>query len=353
MRLIIITAVTALGEASNVPISDWMSELDDSIEIRNIPIIPGTHNSGTARAGAFYFGAYQVARQQKLSIADQLLAGVRVLDIRLRFKEGTIFGCFQPPEPTMHVVHTFDTCYTLESLLKEVSDFLHSHKSEFIVSMIRGDWPPTWSFASTDALKVERVKELSAVLRHSGIGWAENVNIDTTIGPVRGKAILLSDWFEVAPAKLEVPHLTKWRAYAVCDIWDENPGENPALKVDRFMQSTSVFNMGLKENTPDKLDDARKKRPRVCEDLPGSKLLTGVALDRTHGYIVPPILTSWNWNRWFVENLEKNPRWRPQMHPPVPVGVVLIDFADMEINKRLLDVGFRMMGKDITVDITV
>ena len=41
------------------------------------------------------------------------------------------------------------------------------------------------------------------------------------------------------------------------------------------------------------------------------------------------------------------------MHPPVPVGVVLIDFADMEINKRLLDVGFRMMGKDITVDVTV
>lgn len=328
----------------------WMSRLDDSLLIRDIPIIPGSHNSGTAigRCAVLRYSIYQVARQQKLSITNQLVAGVRFLDIRIRYNTVT---------SQMEVVHTLDTSYSLESVLGEVGNFLASEREDFVVLMLRGDWPPTTSFSPNDELKAKRVGELVDLLKGSRIHWADRVGMESTVGSVRGQAVFVSDWFQYGIdgsdllRSLDMPYLDKSYMYSVCDIWDDNCNEVPSQKISRFMMSSPDWNVGRFMGLFDRLSGGSTK-PRICGSLPGSTLFTGVALDRTHAFIVPPGLTSNIWNTWFISNLKNNPHWRPQMNPPVPIGVVLIDFADDDIVAELIEVGLGMLpSRDSTEDI--
>jgi hypothetical protein len=314
-------------------LDSWLSELADDIPLVDIPIIPGSHNSGTCSSRSLVTKCvFPVARQQHLRIADQLESGVRLIDIRIRYdNSGT----------HMRVTHTLDTTYTFEQVLLEVGEFLDRHPSEFVAILLRGDWPPNRSFAPDKSeLKKERVAELGNLLARSGINWAHGVSKESELKDVRGKGILISDWFhfDLDASLLQVPFIDKWENYELCDIWDDEQREMPALKISRFMQSDRVTNVGAVEAAK---EQDGNRRPRVCSALPGSKLFTGVALDRTHAFIVPPCLTSHCWNEWFLHELEYNPAWRPQMNPPVPVGVVLIDFADRDTIHRLLQIAFQ------------
>ncbi len=327
--------------------------MDDNLPIIEIPIIPGSHNSGTCDPRLSVTQCvFALARQQHLAVRDQLDAGTRLVDIRIRYDDGKAGLNFlrgsSGGRSVFQVVHTLDTRYTLEELLREVKEFLQTNPSEFVVVMLRGDWPPDQSVAPDGGgLKRDRVTELGNLLTNSGIVWADGVDLSTRVGDIRGMGLLLSDWFHegVGEGLINVPFLDKGQVYQVCDIWDDNHSELPAVKVSRFMQSTREVNVGMEMRQKEVPENPNSIHPRVCEALPGSKLFTGVALDRTHAYVIPPCLTSPSWNEWFATELESNTLWRPNMDPPVPVGVVLIDFADRAILKRLLDVGFRMMGK--------
>jgi hypothetical protein len=163
----------------------------------------------------------------------------------------------------------------------------------------------------------------------------------------RGKGVLLTEWFQTGRSgdlldQLDMPYRNRDIWYSVCDIWNDSPWENPKGKIDLFMRS----------NQDGQVTGNPRGGAKKCESYPGSRLFTGVALDKTHAFIVAPGLTSTMiWNNWFVKNLERNPEWRPQMESPVPVGVVLIDFAKPKIIKRMLDVGFRMANIHETIDV--
>jgi hypothetical protein len=148
-----------------IPSSDWLSAFPDDYKIVDIPLIPGSHNSASART-RMAVGIHQVARQQSLSIQRQLEAGVRLIDLRVRYDE---------QKSIIRVVHTLDLSYTLAAAVSEISNFLSAHPSEFVVVMLRGDWPPSRSFApDSSELKDKRVGELVNVLKSSGINWARN-----------------------------------------------------------------------------------------------------------------------------------------------------------------------------------
>ncbi len=328
----------------------WLSIVDDELPLIELPILPGSHNSGTCDPRySITECVFTIARQQHLSVKAQLESGVRLLDIRIRYDEGKGGFMFRRGSLSLlRVVHTLDTRYTLEEVLTEIKIFLDTYSTEFVIVLLRGDWPPHVSFAADSGeAKVQRVTELGITLKNSGLNWADAVDSSTRVGDIRGMALLLSDWFHegLDSSLLQVPFLDKGTVYQVCDIWDDHQGERPAVKISRFMQSTRNDNVGMHLRNREERENPQGTHPRVCDALPGSRLLTGVALDRTHAYLVPPCLTSPAWNEWFANELELNPSWRPQMDPPIPIGVVLIDFADRPILRRLLDVGFKMMGK--------
>jgi hypothetical protein len=122
-----------------VPIAptDWMSYVDDSMPLCNVNI-PGTHDS--AAINSFIGTPYSC---QKSSITDQLLSGIRALDVRIKVKGSypgfwfmTCHGDF-----TLGIVEPLNEYQTFESLLNECRDFLSSHPKETLVMSLKiDDW---------------------------------------------------------------------------------------------------------------------------------------------------------------------------------------------------------------------
>jgi len=104
---------------------EWMTSLDlDTITARDV-VWPGTHNSATNRIGVCYF-TRPFFQCQKLSIYDQLVSGVRVLDIRV--------------QQDRRVCHGMLCSYGVDSVIKDVKRFLDETTLEFLILEIRTEY---------------------------------------------------------------------------------------------------------------------------------------------------------------------------------------------------------------------
>ncbi|GKS68582.1 hypothetical protein W03_05860 [Nitrosomonas sp. PY1] len=104
--------------------SDWMGRLPDSTELRDISI-PGTHDSG-ARFGG------EACETQYWTIAQQLEAGIRYLDIRNRRTK------------TSFAIH-HGLCYQnmmFGDVLNQIRDFLRVHPGETILMRVKEEYTP-------------------------------------------------------------------------------------------------------------------------------------------------------------------------------------------------------------------
>ena len=112
--------------------AEWMGNVDDDVLLSEIQI-PGTHDSGSRYAELPY-----VMRCQLLSIGEQLDAGFRYLDIRLK-----------PEEEGLAFYHSFAKCktgmqpgadiLTLDMTLAEIYDFLEEHPTETVVFVVKSE----------------------------------------------------------------------------------------------------------------------------------------------------------------------------------------------------------------------
>lgn len=163
----------AIGKAADLTLlpwdsslTDWMSALPDSRSLADLTI-PGTHDSG-ADYNSGITSAY--SRCQSLSIADQLSAGVRFLDIRLKLQDGGL-----------NVYHgVVDQHLTFDEVLADCKAFLTAHPGEVILMSIKQEDDDNASFPSAIA---EMIAEDSAL-------WYTQNRLPT-LGEVRGKIILV------------------------------------------------------------------------------------------------------------------------------------------------------------------
>jgi hypothetical protein len=359
--------LTSDADKRHVDLSDWLSQFQE-YQIRELPILPGTHNSGSAHPMKRSDGpGFQMVRQQEISILDQLKSGVRLLDFRIRYISSNpvskIKGFLSLDDVTWgneanHIVlaHTFELSYTLAAALREVSVFFHEHPTEFVAIMMRPDWEYETNFAKANQ-KAKRVQDLLDILKASNLAFAgsAHVSAETTVGDVKGRVLLISEWLHENPdggkdlfdgSKIDY---LPWRTtYKICDTWNDPSGEASARKVDNFMKQLGWFN-----GNPESMKTTHGGGK--CIAIPGSAIFTGIGLDRTEAPI-PPCIKSPQWIRWFTKELNTNPEWRPskelaaterQGHKSVytPIGVVLFDFANPMAVKRLIDIGLEMAGK--------
>jgi hypothetical protein len=153
--------------------AQWLYGLPNEAPIGNINL-PGTHNSAAIDPGRRTLHACQ-----SFSIGGQLLAGIRLLDVRLKIyrEDSGLFG--------------FDTCHgrigknafqSFSSLLDECGGFLADHPSEFVILFLSVD---DWSIARR--YSGEALAALAALLSHypTQSGAAQPV-----LGAVRGKIFL-------------------------------------------------------------------------------------------------------------------------------------------------------------------
>ncbi|MBK8158181.1 MAG: phosphatidylinositol-specific phospholipase C [Rhodospirillaceae bacterium] len=105
------------------PLSRWMSYLPfDDVPISCLNL-PGTHDSGAYRT---WVGE---ATTQNLSIPEQLSAGIRFLDIRLKEKDGKL-ALYHGPIPLS---------LTFSDVLTAVADFIAANPLEFIVMSVKNE----------------------------------------------------------------------------------------------------------------------------------------------------------------------------------------------------------------------
>jgi 1-phosphatidylinositol phosphodiesterase len=147
--------------------ADWMADLADARGVAELSI-PGTHDSGALHEP--YAG---VAQAQQLAIADQLVAGVRYLDLRCRHYQDA-FLIYHGP---------VDEDQTFDDVLATMATFLDEHPGETLIVSVKEEAAPqgtTRSFEATFAAYVAQAPDR----------WYLGDTLPR-LGDVRGRLVLL------------------------------------------------------------------------------------------------------------------------------------------------------------------
>ncbi|GAA2645041.1 phosphatidylinositol-specific phospholipase C [Streptomyces lunalinharesii] len=160
------TAAAAAPTA--VSVQDWMSALGDGTPVQRLSI-PGTHDSG-ARIGGPWVAC------QNTSIAAQLAAGIRFLDVRCRAVDGVF------------AIHhgAFYQELMFGDVLNACRDFLRAHPTETVLMRVKQEY----SEVSAEEFRQVFVSYLD------GKGYRSLFRLDAglpTLGEARGRVVLLAD----------------------------------------------------------------------------------------------------------------------------------------------------------------
>lgn len=166
-------SAAAIGAAADLTLlpwdsslTDWMGALPDSRSIADLTI-PGTHDSGADYNNGL---TTTYSRCQSLSIADQLSAGVRFMDIRLKLQDSGL-----------NVYHGIvDQHLTFDEVLADCKAFLSAHPGEVILMSIKQEDDDNASFPSAIAAEIAKDPTL----------WYTQNRIPT-LGEARGKILLI------------------------------------------------------------------------------------------------------------------------------------------------------------------
>ena len=257
--------------------TDWMKQLDGEKLISQFSL-PGTHNSA-----ALYEPIRGTAKCQNLTIAQQLDAGVRFLDIRCRHRNNA-FDIYHGP------IYQKDN---FAGVVSYVADFLRAHPSETIILSVQetaGAENNTRSFEAT----------FDAYIARNPAPWLLSSTVPT-LNQARGKIVLLRRFQAATPRGIDASN------------WPDNQTfENKDLRVQDIYKVT---------DTSDKWNS--------IENL----------LKQTQASVNPPLTLNYAsgvQSGWFgIPNVpsvasEVNPRLEQffATNPRGHFGCVIMDFAD-------------------------
>ncbi|WP_188316034.1 phosphatidylinositol-specific phospholipase C [Chitinophaga agrisoli] len=198
-------APTTLAAASSVSLDNWMAAIPNNYRLTQLSL-PGTHN-----ACARYEPLRGTAKCQRLTVDEQLNAGIRFLDIRCR-----------------HIDNTFSIYHgaiyqkqDLDAVLAACSTFLDKHPSECIIVSIKEEYHPannTRSFEATFGDYAQR--------------YAGKWYLGTTVPPleqVRGKIVLLRRFEARRPIGIDASGWSRNSTFTI------NNGDTPLRVQDEFV----------------------------------------------------------------------------------------------------------------------
>ncbi|XP_029298663.1 uncharacterized protein LOC115015465 [Cottoperca gobio] len=145
----------------------WMASIPDDQPLSEVTI-PGTHNTM-----ALFGGVY--AECQTWSLASQLQAGVRFLDVRVRHIKGNL---------TIHHGVSYQRAH-FGQVLQGVADFLREYPSETVLVRVKEEFSETYDIYGAVVDHIHRYA-------HWGLLW--HSRLVPTMGEARGKLIILQDF---------------------------------------------------------------------------------------------------------------------------------------------------------------
>ncbi|MBA3459399.1 MAG: phosphatidylinositol-specific phospholipase C [Deltaproteobacteria bacterium] len=164
-RVLLVLGMIASCTDSSAP--GWMGDQDHARSLGELSI-PGTHDSGAR----FEFSP-GLAKTQELTIAQQLDAGVRYLDIRCRHV-GDAFLIYHG---------AVDQNQTYDEVLATLFAFLDEHPSEAIIASVKEEATPSGNTRSFEAT-------FAAYLAQAPQRWHLDPAVPR-LGEVRGQVVLL------------------------------------------------------------------------------------------------------------------------------------------------------------------
>uniref|UniRef100_A0A8C5DJT1 1-phosphatidylinositol phosphodiesterase-like n=2 Tax=Gouania willdenowi TaxID=441366 RepID=A0A8C5DJT1_GOUWI len=145
----------------------WMANIPDDQPLSEVTM-PGSHNTM-----ALYGGVY--AECQSWSLASQLRAGIRFLDIRVRHVNGNL---------TLHHGVSYQRGH-LGHVLEGVSDFLQEYPSETVLMRLKEEFSETYDIYGAVVDYIHRYA-------HWDLLW--HSRLVPSMGEARGKLIILQDF---------------------------------------------------------------------------------------------------------------------------------------------------------------
>jgi hypothetical protein len=287
--------VQYLSDPQTLPYADWLSYFQDVL-LADLPMIPASHDSAAVRVADSedWLGlvAWLYAQTQSSNILNQLLMGVRLLDLRL----WVTYDAFDM-EDSIDLSHTFRSNLTLSNTLAQVKQFLKAHPTEFVILMTRID--------SEHPLTSQRERKQQFVEETFLGSGLEIANVTTTlrtvtVGELAGKVIVMAPGGTVFPSSSKIPFIDRDTQFTVCDIY----------------KFSSIYSAKERMATC---------FPTVSPSLTESGIMSGYALDG-HFDQLWPNLTSPEMNNWWIYNFQNNPLW--VQRKLLPVGIMMIDFCE-------------------------
>jgi 1-phosphatidylinositol phosphodiesterase len=166
--------------------ADWMASYSDDHSLFTLAI-PGSHDSGALSS------IYDLAGKcQDASIGDQLLMGVRYLDIRFGEKSGNLY-----------VIHGFiDEKQSGENVFSTCLAYLEEHPKEGLLLSVKNE-----KSGSDNASFEKALQSLIASFGSRGKAISLSKTVPTTLGEIRGKMVLFSRY---ASSQIGIPCGEGW-----------------------------------------------------------------------------------------------------------------------------------------------
>ena len=294
--------------ARNTPVpgsADWMAALPDETPLCDI-VLPGTHDSATQYVQLAFF-----SKCQSLSIAQQLEAGFRYLDIRL--------GDTEKGGDYPRLMHGFTNCktgifggtLTLDAVLADCYAFLAQHPTETVIFAVKHEHGDT---ATAD---FQRTLQGFTAAREAN--WLLTDTLPT-LGEARGKLVLLRRWEDEAGLGGEsgVPFLWK----------DQREREDTSLAAAEEPQG--AFTLFVQD------------RFKYDADEKWNAFLTGMEAEPTDGDVLLSFLStngsSAYGHPWkYAKAL--NPRLMA-LNDEMLKGWVIVDFATAQLAEKIYSTNF-------------
>lgn len=176
--------------------TSWMGGIGDERLLSSLSL-PGTHDSASNGPGGI------LVRNQRKSIRDQLLSGIRFLDIRARLYQGD----FAIHHDLVYLNKNF------ADVLRETTEFLKQYPSETIYMRVKQEY----SKESDDEFANRFERYLEELADYGLIYMASNRN--PRLGDTRGKLVFLRD-FKGSSYGLNYADFEIQDRYQLRSIWD-------------------------------------------------------------------------------------------------------------------------------------
>lgn len=177
----------------------WMNRLPDNKKVSELSL-PGTHDSMAWKSNLL--GA-DITRTQTMTLEDQLISGIRVLDIRVKYNYGKSFDCHHG---IVYLGYNFD------DVLKTISNFLKNNPTESVFMRFSQE-----SSNATD-------REMETLFydyysKYKDIFYTGNSE-NPTLGEIRGKLVLVSNVLSLNKYGINYRNIDKQDDYHVNTNWD-------------------------------------------------------------------------------------------------------------------------------------